>query len=228
MDNHIKSYLHVGISSTDIQGARLNRWSEDNKDAFDFASKFTWILSRTMLSWDRHLSKIQIESNDHDVLTNFYTSMYHSMIAPNLISDVDGRYRGMDNKIHKLEKNENQYTVFSLWDTYRATHPLYTIIDTNRSAQFIRTFLRQYNQSGDLPVWELNANETDCMIGYHSTSVITDAFKKGIQGFNKEKALEAMIKTSQIEEFAKEEFHNNGFISSQNEPESVSKANSWQ
>ena len=218
-----KSYLHVGISSTDILGARKNRWSEDNSNTTDFASKFTWILGQTMMDWDRNLSKIIIESKSPDVLTNFYTALYHTMIAPNLFSDVDGRYRGMDNKLHLLDKMDNQYTVFSLWDTYRATHPLYTIIDTNRTAQFIRTFLRQYDQSNDLPVWELNANETDCMIGYHSASVIADAYSKGIKGFNREKALEAMIKTSKLDEFGKIEFHKNGFISSQNEAESVSK-----
>ena len=100
--------------------------------------------------------------------------MYHSMLAPNLYQDVDGKYRGMDLKIH--ETNDfKYYTVFSLWDTYRATHPLYTIIEQERTNDFINTFLAKFDEGGIMPIWDLAANYTGCMIGYHAVPVIADA-----------------------------------------------------
>ena len=124
------------------------------------------------------------------------------MVAPNLMSDADGRYRGRDQKIHQLTSlSDKQYTVFSLWDTYRANHPLFTIIDQERTSAYIRTFLRQYEEGGDLPVWELAACETECMIGYHSVSVISDAYMKGIRDFDADKALKAMVSTAKANEF---------------------------
>ena len=119
------------------------------------------------------------------------------MTAPNLFMDVDGRYRGRDFKIHQAEGFSN-YTVFSLWDTFRAAHPLYAIIDQKRTRDFIRTFLAQYEQGGRLPVWELAANETDTMIGYHAVSVIADAAVKGIDGFDLEKAFAAMKHSAEL------------------------------
>ena len=224
LDNYIeKVYMHVGISATSIDGARKNRQSEDNPQARDFASKFTYLLGQTMLSWDKHLSKIRITTKDKNVLTNFYTALYHSQIAPNLFSDIDGAYRGMDQKIHFIPKAEEHFTVFSLWDTYRATHPLLALIDTGRTASFLRTFLRQHEQMGDLPVWELSGNETECMIGYHSVSVIADAYLKGIKGFDAKKALAAMVSASLQKEFGRNTFHEIGFLASDTEPESVSK-----
>jgi putative alpha-1,2-mannosidase len=110
------------------------------------------------------------------------------MVAPNTYQDVDGKYRGRDLKIHET-KDFNYYTVFSLWDTYRAEHPLLTLIDKKRSSGFINTFLTEYEQGGDLPVWELSACETGCMIGYHSVPVITEAYMKGVTGFDPNKAL---------------------------------------
>ena len=115
-----------------------------------------------------------------DQKTIFYTALYHSMIAPNLFSDVDGNYRGTDLQVHHADKTA-VYTIFSLWDTFRATHPLYTIIEQERTRDFIATFLRNYKDGGQLPVWELSANYTGCMIGYHAVSVILDAYVKGIE-----------------------------------------------
>jgi putative alpha-1,2-mannosidase len=112
------------------------------------------------------------------------------MIVPNLFSDVDGRYRGMDKEIHN--SNFLQYTVFSLWDTYRATHPLYTILEPQRTSDFIHTFKHQYDDGKILPIWELAGNYTGCMIGYHAVPVIVDAYFKGIRGFDVQKAYEAM------------------------------------
>ena len=152
------------------------------------------------------------------------------MVAPNLMSDLDGRYRGRDQKIHQLVK-DNQYTVFSLWDTYRGNHPLFTLIQQERTTQFIRTFLRQFDEGGDLPVWELAACETECMIGYHSVSVISDAYMKGLDGktkvagmsYDAKKALNDMHVTANINELGKQTYANNGYLSSSDEPESVSK-----
>ena len=113
------------------------------------------------------------------------------MIAPNIYQDVDGRYRGMDLKIHQTQ-DFDYYTVFSLWDTYRAAHPLYTIIEQDRTSDFINTMLAKYDEGGIIPIWDLSANYTGCMIGYHGVSVIADAYLKGIEGFDAEKALEAI------------------------------------
>ena len=153
----------------------------------------------------------------------FYTALYHCFIAPNLASDVDGRYRGHDQKIHELPQGEHHYTVFSLWDTYRTLHPLFTLIQPERTEEFIRTMLRIYDQRNDLPVWELASCETECMIGYHSVSAIADAYLKGYNDFDTTKALDAMVHTSKLDEYAKKEFAAQGFISSDQEAESVSK-----
>lgn len=210
--------LRVGMSAVDVTGAKNNLYTEIKHWAFDATHKIV------RAKWSKELDKISFKTKDGEVMTNFYSALYHSFIAPNVFSDVDGRYRGMDGDIHELERStDRMYTVFSLWDTYRATHPLYTITQVKKTNQFIQTFLNQYDQSGDLPVWELAGNETECMIGYHSASVISDAYSKGIRDYDAYKALNAMITTSQLNEHGKDEFQKNGYINSSNEPESVSK-----
>jgi hypothetical protein len=129
----------------------------------------------------------------------------------------------MVNKIDTLAGEHKNYTVFSLWDTFRATHPLFTITQVERTNEFVNTFLRYFEDSGDLPVWELAGNETNCMIGYHSVSVIADAFTKGIRDYNSLRAIRSMLGTSTIPEFGKNHFMDYGFISAGDEPESVSK-----
>lgn len=216
--NTTKVRLKVGISAVDQDGAANNLHQEI--PAWDILA----IKAAALKEWNRELDKIHFVSADKEVMTNFYTALYHSYLNPNLFNDVDGRYRGRDNMIHELSKDEgDQYTVFSLWDTYRATHPLFTLTQEERTNHFVRTFLRQYEQGGDLPVWELSANETECMIGYHSVSVIADAYMKGIRDYDSKKALKAMMATSALDEFGKHHFHQKGFISSGDEPESVSK-----
>ncbi|MFO0495489.1 MAG: GH92 family glycosyl hydrolase, partial [Flavobacteriia bacterium] len=212
-----KLLIRVGISAVDIEGAKMNV----NKEIPDF--DFNAVRSSVSRKWNEELGKIDFQSTDKSVMTNFYTALYHTFLQPNLFSDIDGRYRGRDNAIHLITDNIPQYTVFSLWDTYRGTHPLYTIVQQKRTNEFIETFLRQFEQGKDLPVWELAGNETECMIGYHSVSVIADAYVKGLRDFNAKFALEAMKTTSQIDELGKTQFHENGFISSGDEPESVSK-----
>jgi len=162
--------LKVGMSHVDLDGAKLNLDAEIPHFSLDR------VYAENQKKWEQEFQKINLKA-DQETSTVFYTALYHSMIAPNLISDIDGRYRGRDQKIHQLnDLNDQQYTVFSLWDTYRANHPLFTLIDQKRTGAYIRTFLRQYEEGGDLPVWELAACETECMIGYHSVSVIADAY----------------------------------------------------
>ena len=141
---HEKIVVRLGISATSIEGARKNLEAEASHWDFD---KY---LNNAKSTWETALGKIEIEDENKDKKSIFYTALYHSMIAPNTFSDVDGKYRGMDHKIH--ESDQTTYTVFSLWDTFRATHPLYTIIEQNKTNEFINTFLQQYQQGGELPL----------------------------------------------------------------------------
>lgn len=208
--------VKVGLSAVDVEGARRNIQAENPGWDFDAVRK------ATQASWDRELGKIEVSGGSPAQMKTFYTALYHCMIAPNLFSDADGRYRGMDKRIHHAQGHQ-QYTVFSLWDTYRALHPLMTIIDQQRTTDFIRTFLNHYEQGGLLPVWELAANETFCMIGYHSASVITDAWMKGIRGFDASAALKAMVHSATRDHFGLRQYIADGYIAGDKEHESVSK-----
>jgi len=154
--------------------------------------------------------------------TIFYTALYHAMCAPNIYNDVDGQYRGLDQKIHKAE-GFNYYTVFSLWDTFRAEDPLLNLIDRKRTSDFIKTFLAMYDQGGLLPIWPLASDETYCMIGNHSIPVIVDAYAKGIRDFDTEKALTAMKAAVNRKQYGIDVYANNGAVLADNEAESVSK-----
>ncbi len=208
--------VKVGISAVDIEGARKNLQTEIPDWNFDK------VRQDAKNAWQKELSSIEVSGGTNEQLTNFYTALYHTKIAPNVFQDVDGRYLGDDKQIHTA-KDFTNYTVFSLWDTFRAAHPLYTIIDQKRSRDFINTFIKQYEQGGRLPVWELAANETDCMIGYHAVSVIADAMAKDIKGFDYEKAFEAAKHSSELNHFGLEAYKRRGYISSEDEQESVSK-----
>jgi len=154
--------------------------------------------------------------------TIFYTSLYHSMLAPNIYNDVDGQYRGLDQKIHKAD-GFNYYTVFSLWDTFRAEDPLFAIINRKRTLDFIKTFLAMYEQGGLLPIWPLASNETYCMIGDHSIPVIVDAYAKGIRDFNAEEAFTAMKAAVNRNQYGLDSYRKNGAVLADDEHESVSK-----
>ena len=210
-----KLKIKIGISAVDIDGAIKNL----NTEIPHWNFKET--LSQAKEKWNSELSKIEIETTDLDKKTIFYTALYHSFLAPNIFSDVDGRYRGMDMKIHN--STQNQYTIFSLWDTFRASHPLYTITQRKRTLSFINTFLNQYNDGGILPIWELNGNYTHCMIGYHAIPVIVDAYVKGLKEFDTDLALKAMLHSANQNHLGLGSYKHNGFIGSQDEPESVSK-----
>ena len=207
--------VRVGISPVSVASARKNLEQEINHWDFNKTRNQAQDL------WNRKLSKIKIES-DPKTKEIFYTSLYHSCIAPNLFMDVDGSYRGTDLKVHQTSEFVN-YTVFSLWDTYRSTHPLFTLIDQEKTLDFIHTFLNQYDKGGQLPVWELAGSYTGCMIGYHSIPVIVDAYMKGIRDFDVNKAYEAMVNSADQKHLGLESYQNDGFISANLETESVSK-----
>lgn len=206
----------VAISAVSVEGAKRNMDAEI--PGWDFDA----INGSANNKWNDELSRIEVSNENKENAINFYTALYHTAIQPNINMDVDGQYRGRDNKIHKAEGFTN-YTVFSLWDTYRAAHPLYTIIDRKRTLDYIKTFLAQYEQGGRLPVWELASNETDCMIGYHSIPVIVDAYQKGITGFDEKLALEAMKKSAIWKHLGLPALMKTGMISVEDEHESVSK-----
>lgn len=208
--------VKTGFSFVDVEGARKNLQAEVPHWDFDKTRK------EAEQAWEKELSKIEVSDTDTEKIKVFYTALYHAMIHPNVANDVDGRYRGRDNQIHTAE-GFTYYTVFSLWDTFRSLHPLLTIIDRKRTTDFLKTFVAQYQQGGRLPVWELASNETDCMIGYHSVSVIADAVAKGIRDFDMETAFEAMQKSATWNHLGLPEYMAQGFLAIEDEHESVSK-----
>lgn len=209
-------YVKIGISAVDEKGAKKNLEAEIGEKSFD------QVKEKAQTVWENQLEKIVIESDNHDYKTNFYTALYHTMIAPNLYQDVDGRYRGMDMKIHNT-KDFKYYTVFSLWDTYRAAHPLYGLIERKRTSDFVNTMIAKYEEGGILPMWDLSANYTGTMIGYHAAPVIADAYFKGIKGFDAEKAFKAMKHSANQNHLGLKSYKEFGFIPVEDESESVSK-----
>lgn len=217
-------FVKVGISNVSIEGARNNLKSECTTWNFDE------VKNHAAQEWNRALGKIEIGADEAKSIL-FYTALYHCMIHPSLASDADGKYRGRDNQIHEAT-GFNYYSVFSLWDTFRGLHPLFTITDKKRTGDFIQTFLKQYEQGGRLPVWELSSNETDCMIGYHSVSVIVDAYMKGIRNFDQQLALKAMINSANFNHLGLPAYNEKLFLEVEDEHESVSKTleysyNNW-
>ncbi len=210
-----KILVKVSLSPTSYEGTKLNSTEIPHWD-FEKAKTAAQAL------WNKELSKIEITETNKDKLAIFYTALYHTMMQPNIAEDLDGKYRGRDNQIHVADTFD-YYSVFSLWDTFRAAHPLYTLIDKKRTADYINTFLAQYEQGGRLPVWELASNETDCMIGYHSVSVMADAMAKGIKGFDYEKAFQASKASAMRDVLGLAAYKKNGFIAIDDDHESVSK-----
>jgi predicted alpha-1,2-mannosidase len=206
----------VAISGVSAEGALKNLKAEMPDWNFDK------IKNDAADKWNKELGKIAVNGGTKDQFTNFYTALYHTMVVPNINMDVDGQYRGRDNAIHTA-KGFTNYSVFSLWDTYRGAHPLYTIIDRGRTQDYINSFLTQYKEGGRLPVWELSGCETDCMIGYHSVPVILDAYVKGIDGFDRKLALEAMLKSANWNDLGLPAIIDHGYLEKDDEHESVSK-----
>lgn len=207
--------VKVGISAVSMEGARKNLEAEVPGWDFDAVRK------QAEAAWDKELGRIEVLGGEPEQQRIFYTALYHSLMVPYIINDADGKYRGFDGKVHGAK--HDVYTVFSLWDTFRAEHPLFTILEPERTNDFIKTFLLQYQQSGRLPVWELWGNETDCMIGYHSASVIADAYAKGIRGYDAELALKAMVASAMRNEPGLNAYRSQGYISSEDQAESASR-----
>lgn len=187
--------IKVSISPVDVEGARNNMLAE--LPGWDFEK----VRQEAEDAWRKALSKIRVYAGDKGQIKQFYTALYHTMIAPMLYQDADGRYRGIDWKIHQAAPGMTNYTVFSMWDTFRALHPLMTIIDEPRSAAWVNNLLLKYKQGGFLPMWPLASNYTGTMVGYPAVANIADALAKEIPGIDKQLALEASIKSASYEPF---------------------------
>ena len=211
--------LKVALSSVSTDGALLNMQTEIPHWNFDQVK-----LEGEAL-WNEALNKVQVEMLSIADKTNFYTALYHSFLSPTLYMDVDGKYKGLDQNVHQATGFTN-YTTFSLWDTYRALHPLLNILQPKRNSDMVRSMLAHYQQSAQhmLPIWSHYANENWCMIGYHSVSVIADAVMKGIGGFDANAALDACIATSNHRTFdGIGDYLDRGYVPEDKSGSSVSK-----
>lgn len=208
--------VKVALSSVDVAGARANLEAEAPHWDFDA------YVADAHAQWRDMLAMVEVEGGTPAQRRTLYTALYHSMLAPNLFEDVDGRYRGMDLQVHD-SPGLTVYTVFSLWDTFRATHPLLTILDPERSTDFVRTLLDQARTGGRLVMWELAGNYTGTMIGYHAVSVIADAWAKGLRGFDGEEALRAAIASADADHLGLPGYRAQGYVPAEQEHESVSK-----
>lgn len=196
--------LKVAISPVSIEGAIASLEQEAlNKD-------FDTIVAEGEEAWEKELSRIKITSNDVTQKRIFYTALYHSMIAPMLLSDINGDYMGADGKVYNSPTPH--YTGLSLWDTYRIKQPMMTIIDPERAGEFVATMIDICDKQGDLPVWHLWANETNCMVGDPAIPIVADAIVKGIKGFDYEKAFASIIQTTDNPERGKDLRNKLGYI----------------
>jgi predicted alpha-1,2-mannosidase len=212
-----KIKIKMAISPVSMEGA-LNNLNVE-APGWDFEK----VKADGQAQWEKELHKIVIKA-DHDDMVNFYTSMYHAMINPTIYMDEDGQYKGLDQNVHKADGFTN-YTTFSLWDTHRALHPLFNIIEPDRNADMIKSMLAHYDQSPEhmLPIWSNSANENWCMSGYHSVSVIADAVVKGNAPFDANKALDACIATATHRDYQSIGlFMDMGYIPDEKDPNSVS------
>ena len=186
--------VSTALSGVSMEGAMRNLQAEMPDNDFDKC------LASARKDWDERLGKIEIECGNRDEKVKFYTALYHAMLAPTLYSDVDGAYYGPDKQVHRAEGWTN-YSTFSLWDTFRAAHPLFTYVAPERVNDMVKSFIAFYEQNGRLPVWNMWGSETDMMIGYHAVAVIADAYLKGIGDFDAEKALEACVATANLDDY---------------------------
>jgi predicted alpha-1,2-mannosidase len=176
------------------------------------------------LAWEKELEKLQVSSEDQVFKEIFYTAVYHSYLSSMRFDDAQGKYRGANGKIHN---GENIYSVFGLWDTYRAIHPLYTLTQVEKVPQIINSFLAFYDQYGLLPVWEMAFCETHCMTGYHAIPVIADAILKGIGGFDYDKAYEAMKASAYQDIRTTKEYRDYKFVPFEASSASVTKTTEY-
>lgn len=206
----------VGISVVSEENARENLNSEIAGFDFDTVKK------NSADAWRNALKVVEVKGGTEEQRTNFYTAWYHSMVVPNTMSDVNGEYRRHDMTTGQVAEGRRMYSTFSTWDTFRGWHPLMTLTDTTLVNNMVNSLLNMYDASGELPLWPLSAGETGTMIGYHSASIIADAYMKGIRGFDAEKALQAMIKSSEINKKGADYYIKYGFIPANIKKESIS------
>lgn len=187
-ENQSPLLVKVALSPVSVKNAKENMQENPSWD-------FDAMAMQTDNDWEKELSKIRIDGTPTQKKI-FYTGLYHAYIQPNTFSDINGEYQTIDYTTRKLNKSETHYSTFSLWDSYRATHPLYTILQPERSSDFINSLLRQYDDYGYLPIWQLWGQENYCMIGNHSIPVVVDAIFKNIKNIDVEKAYEAVRNSS--------------------------------
>ena len=211
-----KLVVKTTISSASIEAALKNMDADENGFGFDN------VVLEAKEEWNKELRKITIKTTNEDLKKVFYTALYHTFLSPYTFSDVDGSYKDYNHQPAKT-KGFTKYTVLSLWDTFRALNPLFTITQPKLANDIIKSMLLQYQQTGLLPVWELMGNETGTMIGYHSIPVITDAILKSIGDFDIDKAYEAMKASSMSKVEGLDLYRNFKYIPADKENESVSK-----
>jgi predicted alpha-1,2-mannosidase len=211
--------VKTGLSGVGVAGAQKNLDLE--LPGFDFER----VRKAAHSAWQRNLSRIRIESSSEKHKEIFYTGLYHTMLAPTLFDDVDGQYRGMDGKVHQLPAGSHNYSTFSLWDTYRATHPMYTLILGDRVPDMVNCLIRMAEESpAGMPVWPLQAKETGCMTGYHSAAVIAEACVKGFEGIDFAKAYPLLRTRAMVDDYRGLSLYRKlGYIPCDREEESVSK-----
>lgn len=209
--------LKIGISPVSAENALANI----NAEIPDW--NFNNVVAEAQAKWNKELGKITVKGKNESDMRTFYTALYHSFTHPVLFNDHNGDYRGTDKKVYHNPGFVN-YSIFSLWDTYRAEHPLFTLIQPERVPDMINTMLDIYKQQGKLPVWHLMGNETDCMVGYSAVPVIADAFFKGFKGFDANLAYEAMKASSARDDYGLKYLKEKGYIPADKEKESVAKA----
>ncbi len=205
----------VALSGVDVEGAGKNFLAEGKGVKFDDQKK------AAQEAWNTLLSRFRVTSNDVARLRTFYTALYHTAIFPAIFNDVDGRYRGADGQIYNSE--EDIYTQFSLWDTYRAAHPLYTLYVPERVPAMVNSMLNIYDQQGKLPIWHLSGNETNCMTGVSSVQVVGDAVMKGFEGIDPQRALAAMADYANLDERGLKEIREMGYYPCDIDVESVAR-----
>jgi len=204
----------VGISPGSVENALANLAAENPGWDFDL------VVKEANNDWNKELNKVRIKTTDKKDMKIFYTSLYHTMIAPSVFNDVNGEYRGADKQIHR-DTTFTNLTTFSLWDTYRAAHPLYTLLQSNKVNDMVNTMLKIYQQQGKLPVWHLMGNETNTMVGYSAIPVIADAYLKGFDGFDPDLAYEAVKNTAMLDERGIHFVKDLGYIPADSTVESV-------
>ena len=208
----------VGLSSVSAENARENSLAE--VPALDFDA----VRARAEAMWRDVLGRIEIEGGTRAQRVNFHTAHYHACLTPNLMSDVNGQYRRHDGTVASVPEGGAYYSTFSLWDTFRAWHPLQTLLDPGFVGDMIGSMLDMYDATGELPIWPLASGETRTMIGYHAASVIADAYLRGIRGYDAGRALEAMVRSSNINRKGSDYYTARGYIPSNIRRESVSCA----